>query len=132
MITPILRQDFYHDGRGPELQKVHYAGRGQVISAVDYFNPDDVYAAENLKHLIFIRPQVFMFTPEEVYSHRRDKVDWSKFDRAGIVCLGKSAWLRSFNQQHLSKCDHYQVMFYDEYLDIICEGVGARTGGYSE
>lgn len=132
MIEPILRSEFYHDGRGPELQRVHYGRHGEVIKAIDYCNPDDVYEPGNLKHLLFIKPQIFMFIPEEVYSYLNEELDWSKHRRAGIVCLGKSPWLHSLNPRHLNKCDHYRIMFYDDFLDIICEGIEARKGGYSE
>jgi hypothetical protein len=74
-IEPVLREWFHHDGRGPGLQKVHYSGRGATIEAIDYFNPNDEYTPENLKHLAFIRPQVFMFTPEEVYNPFSVNVD---------------------------------------------------------
>ena len=42
---------------------------------------------------------------------------------AAIISLGKSPWLLSFRQQHLAQCSHFQIMFYDEYLDIICETI---------
>jgi hypothetical protein len=32
--------------------------------------------------------------------------------------FGKSEWLLSFNQQHLDRCSHYRIMFYDEFLDV--------------
>lgn len=101
-----------------------------MIEAVEYFNPDDSQTQENLKHIFFVRPQVFMFTPEEVYSHSTTAVDWSRYEGAAIVDLGKSAWFDSFEPRHLSQCSHYQAMFYDEFLDIICEGVESRAGAY--
>jgi hypothetical protein len=127
---PVLREFFYHDGRGPELQKVHYRQSGKVIAAIDYFNPDDVYSPDNLKHLVFIRPQVFMFTPEEVYNGLSSPVFWAELKHAAMVATHESDWLLSFNQRHLGKCQHYQVMFYDEFLDVICEGIEAKSGGY--
>jgi len=131
-IEPVLREWFRNDGRRPESQEVHYSGRGVVIRAIDYFSPEDEYTPENLKHLVFIRPQVFMFTPEEVYNPLAVNVDWSKYDGAAIVCLGKSGWLRSFDHRHLVNCRHFEVMFYDESLDVICEGIEAKSGGYAE
>jgi hypothetical protein len=130
-LKPILRESFYHDGRGPELQKVHYAGNGIVLKAIDYFNPDDEHKTETLKHLLFLRPQVFMFTPEEVYDYR-SAMNWAEYGNAAIVCLGKSKWLQSFSPRHFSKCLHYQVMFYDEFLDVICEGIEAKPKGFIE
>ena len=131
-IKPILRPFFYHDGRGPELQKAHYTDCGAHIEAVDYFNPDDKHSPEKLKHLRFNRAQVFMFTPEEVYNGQPSEIDWSEYQNAAIICLGKSEWFRSFDQRHLSKCNHFHIMFYDQYLDIICEKIVAQQGGYKK
>lgn len=130
-IQPILRECFYHDGRGPELQQVHYQGCGAVLQAIDYFNPDDEYIPETLKHLLFLRPQVFMFTLEEVYDYETG-IRWGEYHRAAIVSLGKSEWLQSFSPRHLEHYQHYQVMFYDEFLDVICEGVEAKLGGFTD
>jgi len=130
-ITPILRESFYHDGRGAELQKVHYAGQGVVLKAIDYFNSDDEHQPESLRHLLFLRTQVFMFTPEEVYNYGSG-TNWSEYENAAIVCLGKSKWLKSFSPQHLENCLHYQVMFYDKFLDVICEGIEAKPNGFVE
>lgn len=130
-VEPFLKEFFYHDGRGPELQKVHFSYRGQILAAIDYFNPDDEYSAENLKHLVFLRPQVFMFTPEEVYNYSLTSVDWGKVDKASMVVIHESAWFRSFDPRHLGQCRHYQIMFYDEFLDVVCEGVEVKLGGYS-
>ena len=132
MVKPVLREEFHHDGRGPELQRVHYCDRGATIQAIDYFNPEDVYEPVYLKHLLFTKPQVFMFTPEEVANCQKSQVDWSKVGNAAIVLLGKSEWLQSFDQMHLGRCDHYLIMFYDEFLDIICVGIQAKQGGYSK
>ena len=67
MIQPIGVEHFYHDGRGPELQRVRWASPGNhVLRAIEYFCPDDVYEEAHLRHVHFVRPQVFMFTPEEV------------------------------------------------------------------
>lgn len=130
-INPILRGYFYHDGRGPELQKVHYVGKGAVLKAIDYFNPDYDGTPENLKHLLFLRPQVFMFTPEEVYNFG-EGINWGEYNNAAIACLGKSKWLESFSPRYLEKCLHFQVMFYDEFLDVICEGIEAKSKGFIE
>ena len=130
MIEPILQQVCYHDGRGPELQAVRYANQGRSIQAVEYFNPDDVSTPQNIKHLHFIKPQVFMFTPEEVYNCQPGESYWAQFRPAAIISLGKSAWLDSFDQQHLTQCYHFQIMFYDQYLDIICEEIVSGQGVY--
>lgn len=128
-IEPVLKEEFHHDGRGPELQLVHYSKDGSSILAIDYFNPEDKYVPENLKHLLLHKAQVFMFTPEEVYGFVKE-INWGKTEKAAVLCLGQSKWLKSFNPMHLGKCKHYRVMFYDEYLDIICEGIEGKLGGY--
>jgi hypothetical protein len=128
-VQPILVNQFHHEGRGPELQKVHYGGRGNILVAIDYFNPEDEYTPSNLKHLLFLRSQVFMFTPEEIHNYTSG-VEWNKLDKAAAVSLGESSWILGFNPQHLSKCEHFQIMFYDQILDVICEGIEAKQGGY--
>lgn len=130
-VEPILKESFYHDGRGPELQTVHFAYRGKTLVAIDYFNPDDEHSPDNLKHLVFIRSQVFMFTPEEIHNSTSMPVRWKEVGNASALVLHESSWLSSFNRSHLQHCKHYQLMFYDEFLDVICEDVEARLGGYS-
>jgi hypothetical protein len=125
-MEPVLADRFYHDGRGPALVRVHYSKTGSTIEAADYQNPDE----SKMRHLVFRASQVFMFTPEEVENYEADGVAWARTNRAAIVSLGRSPWLRSFAQTHLGRCNHYRVMFYDEYLDIVCEGIEANDGAY--
>lgn len=129
-MRPILQDHFYHDGRGPVLMKVHSRGAGRIIVAVDYFLDDDPYTPENLRHLLFVKPQVFMFTPEEVESYAPEFNPWERNERFAAVDFGKSSWLLRFSQRHLGKCSHYRCMFYDEFLDVICEDIKAERGGY--
>ncbi len=127
----ILESDFYHDGRGPELIRVHYGGKGSMIEAVDFYNPDDAYEQKNLKHLVFSGSQAFCFTPEEEYSGGFPNIDWQKFGKAAVINLGKTDWYRTFTNLHSKNCDHYRLMFYDEILDVICERIIFVQGGYS-
>ena len=61
----------------------------------------------------------------------RDEVRWGALiNQAAIVNFGKSEWLLSFSQQHLARCKHYRLMFYDGYLDVICENITAENGPY--
>jgi hypothetical protein len=95
------------------------------LRALEYLNPDEA----DVRHLLFQGTQVSMFTPEEVYNYGRDEIDWGPaIDQAAAVNLGKSEWLLTFAQQHLERCSHYRIMFYDEFLDVICENVGAASG----
>jgi hypothetical protein len=76
--------------------------------------------------------QVFMFTPEEVINYQTLSPIWQQNRKVGIVCLGKSSWLKSFSPRHLDSCAHYQLMFYDDLVDVICEGLKIKEGGYGE
>lgn len=124
---PVLIEKFYCEGRGPELTRIHWAYSGRILRAIDYINPDEAEP----KHLFFIGVQVFMITPEEVIDYRNLSNSWHTFRPAGILCFGKSLWLKTFSPQHLEKCSHYQIMFYDELLDIICENIEVREGVYT-
>src|SRR5690349_17737568 len=104
-IAPILTDSFYGEGRGPELVKVHWAYSGHTLRAIDFLNPDDTQP----KHLFFTGVQVFMLTPEEVINYPILDPAWQTYRGAGIICLGKSAWLNSFDPRHLEKCLHYQL-----------------------
>ncbi len=117
MIQAILTEEFYCDGRGPELEAVRYASEGRRLQAVEYLNPDGA----NLKHLCFEGVQVWMFTPHEVYNWELDWADVAP--GVAAVCLGKSDWLQSFAPEHLANCQHYQLKFYGEFLDVICERI---------
>jgi hypothetical protein len=119
---------FYHDGRGPTLVHVHLRDRSAHIQAIDYELPGSGGTNELRRHLLFHNAQTYMFTPEEVEDYATSKVDWSKTNRGALVSLGKTAWLASFNPHHLERCEHYRAMFYDEFLDIICEGVSSEPG----
>ena len=48
--------------------------------------------------------------------------------KAAIFEVIDSEWLKSYNPRHLRKCKHYQIMFYDEIYDIICEDIIAGKG----
>ena len=124
-MRPLHVEDCWPDGRGPELQQVHYDGQGAVLKAIDDVNPDG-----RTRHLLFIKPQVFMFTPEELENYRTSFVNWSVTGKAALVCLGKSPWLSSFAPKHLKECLHFRVMFYDEFLDVICQEVIVQPGSY--
>jgi hypothetical protein len=71
-----------------------------------------------------------MFTPEEVWDYSKTDDAWADTSQAAAICLGRSPWLQSFAPTHLERCSHYRIMFYDEFLDIICEGVEAKEGAY--
>lgn len=122
---------FYADGRGPELQR-RWRQDGSVLRAIEYFNPDDVYGDDTLKHVRFVGMQVVQITPEEVIDYAELGPRLSASRPAAMFDLGRSAWLRSFSQRHLASCRHFQLMFYDELFDVICEQVTSHSGPFRE
>ena len=123
-ITPVLENGFYHEGRGPELQKVYWANGGSTLVGFSYYNPDDVYDNENLKHLRLEKVEAFMMAGEEVHP----EILYSGKSKAAIVKVNDSKWLRQFKSPHVSDCSHFQVSFYDEIFDIICKEIVAGKG----
>lgn len=115
----------WRDGRGPVLLQVHYGLTGTGLKAIDF-----VDVGEKIGHALFSRSQVFMFTPEEVENTTKSSPDFVNVDGVAVSFLGRSPWLISFNQHHLAKCEHFRVMFYDYYLDVICEKVFFHEGRF--
>jgi hypothetical protein len=129
MAKPIYVELFYAEGRGPQLIKVHWKFRNEILDAIEFMLPDAA-SEEDLKYVRFLRPQVVMRTPEEVINY--SKLDHiSQFGSASMFDLGKSDWLKSFSQRHLGKCSHFQLLFYDELLDVIAEGVEFGNGKFN-
>ncbi|WP_417442078.1 hypothetical protein [Idiomarina sp.] len=120
----ILESDFYHDGRGPELQRVVWKLRGAVLVGFEYFNPDDKYVPDKLKHLVLEGVEAYSMASEEVHGSILATGD----SRAAIFEVMDSRWLASLNQAHLSDCKHYQVLFYDEVFDLVCKGIKSGLG----
>jgi len=116
---PILEQFFYRNGRGPELQRAVWSAAGITLLGFEYFNLDDVYQPESLKHLKLAGVEAYSMAGEEV--HRNPCV--VPGNRAAIWLLEESTWLSQFQQRHLVGCCHYQIMFYDEIYDIICKEI---------
>ena len=130
-MTPIFSDRFQHDGRGPELQRMVWEGSGsQRLVAIEYFNPADVYEPANLKHVALSGVQVVMVTPEEVIGPEQIREIIATYRPASMFDLGRSRWFLSFSQQHLGGCRHFQLLFYDELIDVICEGVECIDGAY--
>ena len=124
---PILEDHFYHDGRGPELQHVSWLHKGVVLEGFEYFNPDDTYEKEYLKNIRLKGVQVYSMATEEVHGN----ILASGKSKAAILEVIDSPWLKSFQQTHLSYCKHYQIMFYDEIYDVICEQIVPGKGKLS-
>jgi hypothetical protein len=123
-IIPLFENDFYHDGRGPELQRVILDDRGVFIRGFEYFNPTDKYIEENIKHIIIDQIEAFSVAGEEVHGN----ILYVKETKAAIFKIEESVWLKQFNPYHLADCNHYQIMFYDEIYDIICRNISLGKG----
>ena len=132
MENAINVNDFYSDGRGPVLRRVCWRPDGTVLRAIEYFNADDVFGDESLRHVRFVGMQVVQITPEEVIDYSALGSRLANCRPAAMFDLGRSPWLKSFSQRHLAKCRHFQLMFYDELFDVICESVTCNTGPFLE
>ena len=121
---PILQEYFYHDGRGPELRKVVWGLDGLELLGFEYFNPDDIYTSENLKHIRLSKVQAYSKAFEEVHA----AIAISGKSKAGIVLIENSEWKSTFRQGQLRGCHHYQFIFYDEVFDIICGDISFGFG----
>jgi len=102
----------------------------QQLVAIEYFNPDDVYEPANLKHVALSGVQVVMVTPEEVIGLEQIRDSIAAHRPASMFDLGRNRWLLSFSQQHLGGCRHFQMLFYDELIDVICESIECIDGAY--
>lgn len=122
-MIPIHADAFWHDGRGPELVRLHWDLTGRVLIGADYYNPDDPHDLPSLRRVRFVRAQVVMVTPEEVVNYIALGPPLAAHRPAAMFDLGRSTWLESFSPRHLASCHHYRLMFYDELLDVIAEGV---------
>ena len=120
----ILENVFYHDGRGPELQRVRWGNKGVVLRGFEYYNPDDEFTDINLKNIKILGIQVYSMTTEEVHSN----ILATGESRAAIFEVLNSDWLRTYHDSHLVNCKHYQIMFYDEIYDVVCEAIIPGTG----
>lgn len=116
---PILEQTFYHDGRGPELQRVVWSHSGRILVGFEYFNPDDVYEPEYLKHLKLVNVEAYSMAGEEVHGNTCAVPE----SKAAIWLVENSPWFPQFQQRHLVGCNHYQIMFYDEIYDVACKEI---------
>lgn len=117
--VPIFEEEFYHDGRGPELQRVIWGYRGQILRGFEYYNPDDEYTPENLRHLEIEKVEAYSMAGEEVHN----RIAANGNSKAAILRIADSEWKSTFQQNHLQDCEHFQIMFYDEIFDVICRRI---------
>ncbi len=128
---PVATEVFYASGRGPILRRVVSSAGGR-IRALEFYRIDEPSDASHVRHVRIIKPQVFMVTPEEVINYSEWASSFSQHVGAAALDLGHSEWLRSFSPLHLSKCRHFQLLFYDELFDIICESLEFGDGEYDD
>lgn len=98
----VLRDDVFHDGRGPELKAAHYSPPGSKLLAIDYVNPplgDASYG--DVRHVEVLNAQVFMFTSEEVENYHNSRTSWAATNNGAAISLGRSSWLKSFAPRHV-------------------------------
>lgn len=98
--------------------------RGQILQGFEYFNPDDEYTEENLRHLRLEKVEVYSMAGEEVHKCIAANGD----TKAAIFQFPDSEWKKSFQPRHLQDCEHYQIMFYDEVFDVICRAIHPGVG----
>ena len=127
---PVGVDRFHHDGRGPELRRVCWGGRGTVLEAIEYFNPEVEYTDAKLLHVRFSKVQIVSITPEEVVHDETLGKLMALHRPAAAFDLGRDSWLSSFAQTHLVDCRHFQLMFYDELFDVICESLAFESGPF--
>lgn len=119
-IVPVYERDFYHDGRGPTLEKVIWEHNGIILKGFQFRNPDN----DILKHLLIEKIEAFSFAGEEVHGNILANIH----SKAAIFKIENSNWMKNFNQRHISDCDHFQIMFYDEIYDVICQNISFGLG----
>src|SRR5712672_774431 len=112
-IQPVALDRFYASGRGPTLRCVIRGEDGSRVRGFEYHRIDEPNDAAHLRHISIIRPQVVLLTPEEVIDYSVWAAGFGQHVGAGALDLGRSDWLRSFSPLHLSKCRHFQLLFYD-------------------
>ncbi len=123
-IIPVFENEFYHDGRGPELIKVIWEHEGSVLKGFEFFNPDDERFEENIKNVTLVKAEVFSCAGEEVHGN----ILCNGNSKAAIFRILNSTWIKQFIPIHLEDCSHYQIVFYDDIYDVICQDIRVGTG----
>lgn len=117
-VKPILEDVFYHDGRGPSLQKVIWENNGIFLSGFEYFNPDHK-PQDEVKSMKLHGVEAYSMSSDEVHGN----ILISGKSKASIFEVLNSSWLASFQPLHISEYKHYQIVFYDEIFDVICKKI---------
>lgn len=122
-----LESRFHNNGHGPELQRAVWAYDGKILQGFEYYNPEDPYTEESIKHLELIGVEAYSMAVEEVHGN----IQVNGESRASIVKIENSSWLKQYNPACIDGCCHYQIIFYDEVYDVICREIKAGDGRLS-
>lgn len=125
--TTLLESEFHHNGRGPELQRVVWAFDGKILQGFEYYNPEDTYEEESIKHLVLVGVEAYSMAVEEVHNN----ILATRESKASAFRIESSPWLKQYNPAHIEECSHYQIIFYDEIYDVICKEIKAGKGRLS-
>lgn len=120
----ILDSHFYHDGRGPELQRVIWRNNGVTLVGFEFYNPGDIYDEKNIKNIQLVKVEAYALASEKVHGN----IMATRDSQAAILEVLDSDWIKTFQSRHLNKCKHFQIMFYDEIYDVICEDIVPGSG----
>lgn len=97
---------------------------GVVLDGFEYYNPNDKHTETELKNIKLINVEAHQMASEEVHGNIISMAE----KKAAIFEVINSEWIKTFQQHHLSKCRHYQIIFYDEIYDVVCESIIAGHG----
>ena len=120
-------------GRGPGLKRWLYDSDLLFADSNEGFAslPGDIEGAlvEGDAWVIFHGLQVFQVVPDEVNS------GWYLPDEpatcgSNVWQIEESAWLKSFDQQHLAEHKHFVVEFYEEIVEVICRELLFGNDGF--
>jgi hypothetical protein len=106
--------------------------RGTTLLAADYDCPDDHQGGNGIHHIRFRDAQVVQITPDEVAGQQQRFRESALSPPPASYALGQDGWFRSFNSFHLEGMQHFQLIFYDDVLDVICSGLDCVAGPYSD
>ena len=126
-IYSLLESRFHNNGRGPELQRVVWAYDGKILLGFEYYNPEDSYTEESIKHLELIDVEAYSMAVEEVHGN----ILVNRESKASIIKIENSRWLKQYNPACIGGRNHYQIIFYDEVYDVICREIRAGSGRLS-
>ena len=112
------------------LAAAHFGSAPLELLAVDCRIPQCDGAAEETIHIKFRGVQSFAVTAEESGNNAWHCIVGEGLQSHAAFELLASPLLAGQNPAHLKRCHHFVFVFYDEYLDVVCESVEAQSGAY--